>query len=191
MNIEQRKSEIAMVYATVMNDMYGFPHNGTPNHLHYRFAEAVIEKQAYSLQHLANGLNDSAKAAFTKVTGVTLPRTKRACWKAIRDWADVSDQADAVNVATRAVETKVKALRGRFSNLDEGLAWIKARLDCGFTNLTNPGGKWFLSNDKGEGFDLSKRGSGISKLRPLIAAEIQLVKARTALAEMPTETCAS
>lgn len=187
MNIEQRKSTIATVYATVMRDMYGGAHDGTPKDLHYQFAEAVIEKRAYSLQHLANGMNDAAKAAFTLATGVSLPKTQWACWKAIRDWADVSDQADAVNAAAHTVDIKVKALRGRFSNLDEGRAWIKARLDCGFTNLTNPGGKWILANDKGEGFDLSKRGSGFSKLRPLIAAEIQLVEAKAALAEMKPE----
>lgn len=189
MNMDQRKSEIAAAYAKAMHDKYGAAHDGTPRDLHYQFAEAVIEKRAYSLQYLANGLNDAAKAAFTQVTGVSLPKAQWACWKAIRDWAGVSDQADAVNVATHTVEIEVKALRGRFSNLDEGRAWIKARLDCGFTNLTNPGGKWILANDKGEGFDLSKRGSGLSKLRSLIAAEIQLVEARAALAEMPT--CAS
>lgn len=184
MNTDQRKNEIAAAYAQVMKAKYGAGHDGTPKDLHYQFAEAIIGKRAYSLQHLANGLNEAAKAAFTQVTGVSLPKAQWACWKAIRDWAGVSDQADAVNVAIHAVEIQVKALQGRFSNLDEGRTWIKTQLDRGYTNLTNPGGKWILANDKGGGFDLSKRGSGFTKLRPLIAAEIQLVNARAALANL-------
>ncbi len=44
--------------------------------MHLNFAEAVLARAAYSLKHLANGLNEVGKMAFTQVIGIALPKTQ-------------------------------------------------------------------------------------------------------------------
>ena len=98
-----RRAQIATQYAAEMRRAYRGAHSGIPGDIHYRFADAILAKQAYRLEYLSNGLNGAAKAAFTAVTGVVLPKQQAATWKAIREWAGVSDAADAVAKAQRKV----------------------------------------------------------------------------------------
>lgn len=186
---EQTRERIAIVYAQAMQRKYGAQrgHDGIPKEVHYRFAEAVIDRHAYGLEYLANGHNDAAKSAFTAITGLALPKTQAGCWKVIREWAGISDEMDAVNQAIRSVEMQVRALDGRFSNFADGRKWIKERLESGFATLINTDSKWMLVNGEGKGFNLSKRGCRLSRLRPLISAEIKLLQARTALAKKEME----
>lgn len=66
-----------------------------PNDFHRKFADAIIDKDAYALKHLANGMNNIGKRVFSEVVGVKLPKTQAATWEAIRDWAGVTDAQDA------------------------------------------------------------------------------------------------
>ena len=169
--------EIATLYAQAMQKNYGGSHDGTPRELHFNFAEAVIDKNGVALEHLANGMNEVAKAVFTQATGVVLSKGQGATWREIREWAGISDSAEALRIATHKVNVEVKSLEGRVNNLAEGRAWIQARLNDGYTNLMNSAGKWVLSNSAGQGFNLSSKGSGMTKLRALLGAEIELLKA--------------
>lgn len=177
------QNEIATTYARVMQERYGAHHNGQPGDMHQDFAKAIIDKNAYGLKYLANGLNDAAKLAFTQVTGLPLPKNQGQTWKAIRDWASVSDQQDAVVDAVRKVAVEVRFVKDCTVGFDSVHKLIHERLDAGFTRLIHQGKRWLLCNADGDGIDLSQRGSRLHKLRPLIAAELALRDARSALAK--------
>lgn len=178
-----RRAGIATQYAGEMRKLYKGAHTGLPGSIHYSFADAIMSKNAYALEHLANGLNAAAKAAFSTVTGVALPKQQGATWKAIRAWAGVSDAADAVVKAQHKVKVELRFLS---SSLAEGegaqvQAWVRDLIGRGFNQLTNANGTWLFVNAAGDGVNLSKRGTQLHKARPLIEAELALVKAQAEL----------
>lgn len=177
-----RRAQIASVYAAAMRKAYGNSHKGIADWMHTAFAEAVLSKNAYALQHLANGMNAIAKATFTEVTGVELPKQQGETWKAIRRWAGVSDAQDAVHEAKRKVSVQFEALKAVVKNPTETHVWIRKSIAEGFTRLVNQGGRWFLANEAGTAYDLSAKGTGFAQARPLIKAELDLAAAEAALA---------
>lgn len=177
-----RRAGIATQYAGEMRKLYKGAHTGLPGTIHYNFADAIMSKNAYALEHLANGLNTAAKAAFTAVTCVALPKQQIATWKAIRQWAGVSDAADAVAKAQHKVNVELNFLGDQVKNVQETQDWIRQRIKEGFTRLVNEPGRWVLANEAGAGYDLSKKGTGFSKARALIAAELALAEAQAVLA---------
>jgi hypothetical protein len=176
-----RRAQIASMYAAEMRKVYGGAHKGIPGSMHYAFADAILSKNAYALEHLGNGMNGVAKTAFTAATGVPLPKLQGATWKAIREWAGVSDAADAVVKAQHKVNVEARFLSSTH-NVESTQAWIREQIQKGFTRLVNEPGKWLLANAAGAAWDLSKRGTNLAKARPLIEAELALAKAQAALA---------
>lgn len=182
MDLALRRDQIATLYATEMQKAYGGGHNGIPSEIHARFADAILSKNAYALEHLANGMNGAAKAVFTAVTGIALPKQQAATWKAIRAWAGVSDAADAVVKAMHKVHVERKFLETRVHNPQQTHDWIRQRILMGFNRLVNEQSRWLLANEAGNAYDLSKKGTGFAKARALIAAELALADAQAALA---------
>lgn len=181
MNITDR-NDIAKAYAEALQQLNPKVHNGQPADFHFKFADAILTKDAYALKLLSNGLNDIGKATFTTVTGLSLPKTQGATWQALLTWAAVSKEADAVHQAERDVRIALKTLQGRVDNADEFTQWIQSQLNSGYDSLKHVGNKWLLVNAKGDGFDLSAKGTKLWQARPLIEAEIALRAARAALA---------
>ena len=180
---EKRRHQIAEHYASLLNK------TGIPGDHEYRLADDIINKNAYGLEWISNGMNPKGKEVFSKWTGVQLPRQNGATWKAIRDWAGVTDGQEAVRVAKHKVDVQIKSLEGRIADLNEAHAWVRDKIEKGYDSLDNLGGKWALRNPStGEGFDLSKRGTKLSMLRPLIAAEIDLDRATKALGPKKVES---
>jgi hypothetical protein len=153
-----------------------------PEPFHFVFADAVLGRDAYALQHLANGMNNVAKRVFTEVTGVALPRTQRDTWAALLAWAGVSQAADAVRSARASVELQVRVLRKRTKDADELARWATEQAEQGMRLLHIKGRWYFMHPKRRDGFDLSKRGSHLSLVRPLIQAVIDLVEAQARLA---------
>lgn len=170
-----RRTEIATIYAGLLREKHPEVHSGQPSNMHFAFADAVLARDAFGLKHLANGLNEVGKAAFTRVTGVKLPKLQGQTWVALRAWGLISDKADAHAKALRKVETEVKFCP--LPNVEDHRQWIKERIAHGFTTLQNVNHRWLLMNDARTGYDLSRQGSGLTKLRPLIEAELALHKA--------------
>lgn len=177
-----RRAQIANTYAEAMRKAFGNGHKGVPGSMHTSFAEAVLSKNAYALKHLANGLNGVAKATFTEVTGVPLPKLQGETWRAIRRWAGVTDAQDAVFEAKRKVAVELDSLKAVVRNPSETHAWIKRSIAEGFTRLVNQRGRWFLANEAGTAYDLSQKGTGFAQARPLIKAELDLADAEASLA---------
>jgi hypothetical protein len=141
------------------------------------FADGVLARNPYALRYLANGLNDVGKRVFSDVTGVALPRTQRGTWLALLAWGGVSAAADAAKSAHEAVERAHEVVRKRISNADDVLKWIESMVATGH-RLVHDNGCWlFLNATTGKGFNLSKRGSQLSLLRPLIQAVTAAVEA--------------
>lgn len=177
-----RRAQIATEYAGEMKKLYGGAHRGVPGTIHFNLADDILSKNAYGLEHLVNGMNGAAKAMFTSATGVSLPKQQGLTWKAIREWAGVSDAADEVVKAQRKVNAEVKALERVVNNIAETQAWFRKEIQQGFNRLVKEPGRWVLANDVGIGYDMSKRGSNFAKARPLLVAELALAKAQAALA---------
>ena len=174
--------ELAAFYAKELG-------RGSVNSFHINFAKAVLSKDVYSLEHLANGSNDVAKSVFTKATGVKLPKQQGQTWKALLAWGGISEQKEAFRLANKDVEYEVKRFmreNGVDENVVESLkASIAKKIAEGFTEIINSGGKYWLVNRKVGGIDLSakpKKGViGLSKARLLIDAMIKAENARQAL----------
>ncbi len=67
-------------------------------------------------------------------------------------------------------------------NVPEIKTWIAQRIAVGYTTLKCANHRWMLMNDRGVGYDLSRQGSGLTKVRPLIESELALAKATSELA---------
>lgn len=141
-----------------------------PLPFHLEFAEGVLARNPYALRHLANGLNDVGKRVFSDVTGVALPCTQCGTWRALLAWGGVSEATDAAKSAHEAVERAHQVVRKRISNADDVLKWIESMVATDH-RLVQADGCWvFMNAQTGKGFNLSKRGSHLSLLRPLIQA---------------------
>ncbi len=175
-----RRTEIAAIYASLLHQKHGDRHDGAVKDMHLSFADAILARDAYGLKHLSYGGNEVAKAAFTQITGLALPKTQGLTWVALRQWAGVSDKADAHAQALRKVATEARFLQ--VSDVAESRAWISGKIAEGYTTLKSVNHRWFLLNDQGTGYDLSRKGTGMTQLRPLLEAELALAKAAKELA---------
>ena len=147
---------------------------------HREFADNIIAKNGWRLKFLSNGLNSKGKEVFTKITGVKLPTQNGATWKAIREWAGISDHEDALQNARYAYKVALDGLKRESANPDVVEKWVNDNIAAGYTNLVNRDRKWFLANAEGRAFDLSKKGTGLGKARDFIAAAIEFHKVQQA-----------
>jgi hypothetical protein len=152
------------------------------------FANDILNKNAYGLEFLANGMNDKGKKVFTEVTGISLPKQQGATWKVIRDWAGVSDEQENHRVAMRDVAYAVKAFM-RDNNVSQDVAdknkeLIASKIAEGFNSIEKIGNNYWFTDGKGQGINLSEKPKkgylGLSKSRALIEAMIAEAKAAKA-----------
>jgi hypothetical protein len=152
-----------------------------PKDYHYRFAEAVFTKNAYGLEHLANGLNDNGKKVFAEVTGIKLPRTQQATWAALMDWAGINPLQDAADRAKGQVEREKRFLTERKVLVsDAEYQHIDSLIEEGFREIKSINGARYFTNGS-SGINMSKRGTGMHHLIDYIKARIKYKVALEAL----------
>jgi len=153
------------------------------------FASDILSKNAYGLEFIANGMNDKGKKVFSEVTGVSLPKQQGATWKAIRDWAGVSDEQENYRIAVRDVAYETKAFM-RENNVsqemaDKNKALIASKIAEGFDNVEKIGNSYWFTNNAGQGINLSEKPKkgylGLSKSRALVEAMLVENKAKKLL----------
>lgn len=184
------REDIARAYIRGRHDRYG--HSlGDPTSNDYAFADDIINKNVYALEHLANGMNDVAKAVFEQFTGVKLPKQQGKTWSAMLEWAGVTPEQDAVRKAEHRVGIEERSIEGQFDNTEAARKWAADRVADGYDTIEkSAAGETWLMRADGTGFNLSKRGTRLSKMQPLLRAHINLKAARKALedAERSTNT---
>ncbi|MGP1715641.1 MAG: hypothetical protein ACTS9Y_00550 [Methylophilus sp.] len=152
-----------------------------PVDYHYRFAEAVVLKNAYALEHLANGLNETGKKVFSKVTGIALPRTQKGTWSALMMWAGINPLQDAVNRTAGQAEREKRFLKERDVLVsDSSYQELDDKIKEGFREIKSIAGNRMLTNGT-MGINLSKRGSAMHHLVGYINARINYENALDAL----------
>lgn len=149
-----------------------------PSDYHYSFADHILNKDAYRLDHLANGLNDEGKRVFTAVTGVELPKQQGATWAAIREWGGISLEEDNKNKAWRQVVFERQKLEPKVGV--DPLLWANDKVEKGFAQLKKVGRETWLVHADGQGFNLSKKGTNQTMLVPYLEAKIKYEQARAA-----------
>jgi len=174
------REQIAQRYAEIMKERAG--HDGIPSDMHYRLADAILSKDAYALEHLSNGLNKGAKQAFTDATGVTLPKQQGATWKAIREWAGVSDSQDDVNKKNAAAWREEKRIISKHGdkNAAEAKAMVGRKFAEGLTVVKKVGKElWWVNPETNQGYNLSAK--GMAKTQDFVKAYIEYLGAKSAL----------
>lgn len=152
-----------------------------PKDYHYRFAEAVYTKNAYGLDHLANGLNDIGKKVFTEVTGIKLPRTQGATWAALMDWAGINPFQDAADRAKGQVEREKRFLKERNVSVSETVyEGFDEAIKNGAREIKSISGSRYLT-DGVKVINLSARGTGYTLMVDYIKARIKYQVALEAL----------
>lgn len=141
-----------------------------PGEFHYGFADAIIEKRVYSLEFLANGLNDTGKRIFSEVTDIALPKQLGATWERLREWAGLSVEVDNKNRAWHQVALQRRLIEPKVG-LD-AIIWASEKVEAGFNDLRKVGRETWLSNSEGKGWNLSARGSHLTTLVPFFRAKI-------------------
>ena len=141
-----------------------------PNEFHYRFADDILNKNAYGLSFLSNGVNPQAKKVFTEVTGIKLATQQSLTWAAIRDWAGLSELEDNKNRAIKDVNWQHEQIVSKVGV--SAVDWAKTKVEAGFNSIVKNGTDNVLVNAAGEGFNLSKKGSHLNLLMPYIKAKI-------------------
>jgi hypothetical protein len=79
-----------------------------PTDFHRQFADDLINKDAYHLQWITNGLNDKSKKVFAEFTGEKLPKAQGAAWEKLKEWAGVTLEQDKAHEEARAAALKAK-----------------------------------------------------------------------------------
>lgn len=127
-------------------------HGTTPRpEMAARFTTAILTRDAIALEYLANGLNEASKQAFSAVTGVALPKQQGQTWKAIRDWAGLSDEQERVRLAVKQVAFQITQLEGHF-DIPATLSTINNMLDRGCDRIVNVDRQHYLVDSDGNGF---------------------------------------
>lgn len=172
--------QIASKYAQSLS--HGRPGvSAEPRDYHFKFAEAIISKNAYALEHLANGLNDTGKKVFSDVTGVKLPRTQQATWAALMVWAGINPLQDAADRAKGNVEREKRFLSERNVTVSEHVyETFDEAIKNGAREIKTISGNRYLT-DGSKGINLSERGTGRSLMVDYIKARIKYQVALEAL----------
>lgn len=142
------------------------------------FALAYVTRDYFGLEFAFNGLNEAARSAFSRLSGRTLPGGQAAGREALRQWAGIPVELIDVRLASRKVANERTSL-DHFMRHQPGLAgqsvrWINQQLEAGFDHIVRSGRRYFLANAEGRGIDLSAKGSGLHRLRPLIESILNL-----------------
>lgn len=174
------RKDIAQLYSAALAEGRAGV-SAEPGDFHFSFADAIIEKRVYSLEFLANGLNDTGKRIFSEVTGVVLPKQQGATWERLREWGGLSVEVDNKNRAWHQVVLQRRLIEPKVG-LD-AIIWASDKVEAGFNDLRKVGREMWLSNSENKGWNLSARGSHLTTLVPFFRAKIAY--------EQAAELCAS
>lgn len=183
------RRQLARQSAQLRRQHYGDEHSGEPTPHDEAFAQAVLDRDAFALRGMNiidRNMNPAMRQTFQQHTGITLPRTQAASWKAIRQWAGVSDAQDAARTAydhaesarrqaLRTLQRKLHDVPGGQDGIAEARAWTLQQIEAGYTAVgKNAQQQTVLYNPQnGEGFVLSGRKNPLARFSPLIQAEAQ------------------
>lgn len=180
-----REQEIAARYAAALHTGNPRVHDGTVSPFHLAFGRAVARRDVYALQYLANGLNEVGKAVFAEVSSLKLPRGQRATWKAMLDWAGVSEQQDQLREAQRSVELEKKSLLGSGFKPEDLVRvdhWARGLIADGFNQFSKIDHRWYLVRaSDGQGIDFSSRKHRLALVRPFFTAVLVEMEAQRAV----------
>lgn len=171
---------IAAMYAQELGGRAGREIQVRDYHLH--FAEAILARDAYALNFLANGLNNVGKAVFTAVTGVQLPRTQSGTWATILEWAGVDPKQDDLKKAEHHLQVLHTSLCSRFSEVDRLTRFAASGYAQGFVQVIKDGRRYLMADASGKvGLNLSARGLHGEHTRPYIEAYLAVQKIKVEL----------
>lgn len=171
---------IAAMYAHELGGRAGREIQVRDYHLH--FAEALLARDAYALNFLANGLNNVGKAVFTAVTGVQLPRTQSGTWATILEWAGVDPKQDDLKKAEHHLQVLHTSLCSRFSEVDRLTRFAESGYAQGFVQVIKDGRRYLMADASGKvGLNLSTRGLHGEHTRPYIEAYLAVQKIKVEL----------
>ncbi len=180
-----REQEIAARYASALHARNPRVHDGVVSPFHLAFGRAVARRDVYALQYLANGLNDVGKAVLAEVSGLELPRGQRATWKAMLEWAGVSEQQDQLREAQRVVDLEKRSLLSsgfKPEDLVRVDRWARGLIADGFEQFSKVDHRWYLVRaSDGQGIDFSNRKHRLALVRPFFMAVIAEVEAQRAV----------
>lgn len=149
-----------------------------------RFVDAYLGRDYFGLEFAFNGLNDAARAAFSRASGLALPSGQAAGREVLRQWAGVPAELIEVRRASKKVAAERSALerlmRHQPELVDQSINWINSQLEAGFDRLLHVQRRYYLANAEGRGIDLSAKKSGLHRLRPMIEAILDLREKETA-----------
>lgn len=171
--VQDEVSRIAKTYAETLQAQTGNPIK-SDSEMVLGFARAVIDKNPYPLQYLANGLNETGKTVFSQITGIALPRAQGKTWEALLEWGGISPQAEALRVAKNTAEKARSKAEKTFGNTEEISAELRELFARGFTQLNMVGREAWMLNDAGEGYRMNHKGVEWKELKPLMEAELKL-----------------
>jgi hypothetical protein len=185
-----RINDIAVRYSSFLALRYG-PAHAAVSSMHLRIATAIVDRNAWGLEDLANGCNDCAKEAFEWATSTKLPKGQAATWAALRKWGGISDAQNELVGAQRAAEVERLVLLPQHdaASMAKNIETIDTHIrDGGMLLIRTVNRKrYWVDASATRGLELSARGSGLSSLANLISARIRLFKAGQAVeAERPS-----
>ena len=153
---------------------------------HIGFAEKVLNKDFYGLEHICNGLNSVGKEVFCTVAGLKLPKAQGASREALRAWCGVSELDDDLTKAKARLDHELKSAQRVFKeNMPAIITMIEGWYSAGYVLLMSQNKRNYIANRaQTQGRDLSTRGLHGSKFRPYLEAYLSLQALRVQKGEI-------
>ena len=149
---------------------------------HYQIADAILNKDAYGLLHLANSMNGKGKTLFAEVTGIDLPKTQSGTLDALLNWAGIDKETylrgERYRLAAKETErTGKEAAKVNVpdpAGKTDGKSWIEAKIAQGYDQegkngirrgLVNPRTNMFLNLSVPNGPKLRAHAEAILRMK--------------------------
>lgn len=183
------RAELISSIATLYMQSMHAKRSGQPSEVcayHIGFAEKVLEKDFYGLEHICNGLNSTGKEVFCTVTGVKLPKAQGASREALRAWCGVSELDDDITKAKARLDHELQSAQRVFKeNMPSIIAMIEGWYSSGYVLLMSQNKRNYIANRaQTQGRDLSTRGLHGAKFRPYLEAYLSLQALRVQKGEI-------
>lgn len=151
-NTTLSREDIGRIYASEIELLRGIPVPFLLDKEHLKFADAILNKNAFDLEFLSNGISSPAKKAFSKVTGIELPKQQKGTWDILCQWAGVNEHQKNVHNALLLISKAMESLLPLATKQDvedEVQRAIKLHLS-GYTFFCIKNRKTVLTNRQGE-----------------------------------------
>lgn len=183
------RAELISSIATLYMQSMHAKRAGQPSEVreyHIGFAEKVLNKDFYGLEHICNGLNTVGKEVFCTVAGVRLPKAQGASREALRAWCGVSALDDDLTKAKARLNHELKSAHSVFKeHMPAIITMIEGWYSTGYVQLMTQNNRHYIANRaQTQGRDLSTRGLHGSKFRPYLEAYLSLQALRVQKGEI-------